>query len=175
MLQRTRELLESAVGTVNVIAAPGKYAGLGIETIADCWPGEGPLGGIITALRYTEADATHDDWNLIVGCDMPFLTREWIAYLADRAMSSQAQVLLPRSQHGLEPLCACYKTEVRAQLQAGFESGERKVTRALEVLKREVVEESEWKPLDPSGRLFWNMNTSADYDEARRILKTEHT
>jgi molybdopterin-guanine dinucleotide biosynthesis protein A len=175
MLARMCELLAIVTSEVRVVAAPHKYASLGIDSVADRWPGEGPLGGIITALQHTEADDPQCEWNLMVSCDMPFLTREWIAFLAQRAASSEAQVVLPRSHHGLEPLCACYKTNGAAALQAVFETGERKVTRALQQVKTEVLDEAEWKRFDSDGRLFWNMNTPVDYDEAKRILKVEHT
>jgi molybdopterin-guanine dinucleotide biosynthesis protein A len=157
------------------VAAPGKYASHGIETVADRWPGQGPLGGIITALQRTEADNSQCHWNLMVSCDMPFLTREWITFLAQRAAASEAQVVLARSHHGLEPLCACYKTNGAAALQAAFEAGERKVTRALRQVKVEVLDEADWKRFDSDGRLFWNMNTPIEYDEAKRILKPEPT
>lgn len=173
MLTRMCQLLAAATSEVRVVAAPGKYASLGIEAVADRWPGEGPLGGIITALQRTEEDGPQSEWNLMVSCDMPFLTREWIAFLAQRASQSEAQVVLPRSHHGLEPLCACYKTNAGGALQTVFEAGERKVTRALQQVKMEVLDAADWKRFDSGGRLFWNMNTPVEYDEAKRILKAE--
>jgi molybdopterin-guanine dinucleotide biosynthesis protein A len=173
MLAHMCDLLGGVASEVRVVAAPGKYASLGIETVADRWPGEGPLGGIITALRRTEPDDPRCEWNLLVSCDMPFLTPEWIAFLAQRASQSEAQVVLPRSHYGLEPLCACYKTNASGALQTAFEAGVRKVTRALQQVKMEVLDEADWKRFDSDGRLFWNMNTPDEYDEARRILKAE--
>ena len=175
MLAHMCELIACVATEVRVVAVPGKYASLGLESVADRWPGEGPLGGIITALRFTEKDDPQCQWNLMVSCDMPFLTREWMAFLAQRASQSEAQVVLPRSQHGLEPLCACYKTNTGGALQIVFEAGERKVTRALQQVKTEVLDEADWKRFDSHGRLFWNMNTPGEYEEARRILKTEPT
>lgn len=174
MLTRMCELLRGVASEVKVVAAPGKYASLGIQSVADRWPGEGPLGGIITALQQTELNDAQREWNVMVSCDMPFLTAEWIVFLAQRAAESDAKVVLPQSHHGPEPLCACYKTEAREALQSIFEGGVRKVTQALQQLKMEVLDEAEWKRFDSAGRLFWNMNTPADYDEARRILKAEH-
>jgi hypothetical protein len=46
----------------------------------------------------------------------------------------------------------------------------RKITEALKQLETEVLDERDWKRFDTSGRLFWNMNTLADCEEARRIL-----
>jgi molybdopterin-guanine dinucleotide biosynthesis protein A len=174
MITRMCELLAGVTCEVRVVAAPGKYASLGIESVADRWPGEGPLGGIITALQQSAADEAQREWNLMVSCDMPFLTREWMAFLVRRATESAAQVVLPRSQHGLEPLCACYKTNASGALRVTFEGGVRKVTQALQEVKTEVLDEAEWKRFDSAGRLFWNMNTAADYEDARLIWEAEH-
>jgi len=37
----------------------------------------------------------------------------------------------------------------------------------------EVLDETHWKRFDIADRLFWNMNTLSDYDEAKRILEAE--
>jgi GTP:adenosylcobinamide-phosphate guanylyltransferase len=39
------------------------------------------------------------------------------------------------------------------------------------LLRAEVLDEQDWKRFDNAGRLFWNMNTLADYEEARRIMQ----
>ena len=112
-------------------------------------------------------------WCLIVGCDMPFLTPEWLTYLLDRALKSRAGVVAPRSALGLEPLCACWQTGMTGKLQYALEDGVRKVTEAMKRIETEVVDEADWKRFDKDGRLFWNMNTPAEYEEARRILEAE--
>jgi molybdenum cofactor guanylyltransferase len=173
MLLRMCELLRTVVSEVIVIADPEKYSSLGLRCTADRWPGAGPLGGIITALEYAGTRNKSPQWNLIVSCDMPFLTREWLAHLAERAMKSSSQVTVPESAHGPEPLCACYRTDAAPALRAAFERGVRKITVALKQVTTEVLDEADWKRFDSAGRLFWNMNAPADYQEARRILETE--
>jgi molybdopterin-guanine dinucleotide biosynthesis protein A len=172
MLLRMRALLSSVGADVQVIAAPQKYAALGVTGIPDRWENQGPLAGIITALLTTK-ETSGAEWNLIVGCDMPFLTREWLSYLAERALASRAEVVAPRSAQGLEPLCACWRASAAAKLQNVFERGVRKITEAMKSLQMEVVDEVDWKRFDSAGRLFWNMNTVADFDEARRILEAQ--
>ncbi|MGB6898744.1 MAG: hypothetical protein WBE12_09145, partial [Candidatus Acidiferrum sp.] len=51
-----------------------------------------------------------------------------------------------------------------------FERGVRKMTQGIALLRVEVLDERDWKRFDSAGRLFWNMNTAADYEEARRIV-----
>jgi molybdopterin-guanine dinucleotide biosynthesis protein A len=173
MLKRMIELLESVTNQVKIVAAPGKYAAFGAEILKDRWPGEGPLGGIITALEDAAQSAARPGWNLILSCDMPFLTREWLIFLGERTAKSPAQVILPHSASGPEPLCACWQTGAAAKLRSGFERGVRKVTEGIALLRAEVLDEANWKRFDSAGRLFWNMNTAADYEKARRILEAE--
>jgi molybdopterin-guanine dinucleotide biosynthesis protein A len=170
------ELAKSCTPKIAVVAGAQRYAGLEghLEIIEDRWPGEGPLGGIITALQHTTATDSAAEWNLILGCDMPFLTAEWLEFLVarPRASAPETQVILPHSAHGPEPLCACYRTSAAEPLKNVFDLGIRKVTQALKQVPTEVLDESVWKRFDNAGRLFWNMNTPADFEEAQRLWGT---
>lgn len=172
MLMRMCTLLKGVAGSVSVVAPSGRYAEFGEPIVEDRWPGEGPLGGIITALMDAHAQLHEHAWSLIVGCDMPFLTSEWLTYLRDRALASSAAVVTPQSANGLEPLCACWHTSATGKLQYAFEDGIRKVTEAMKRVSMEIVDERDWARFDKGGRLFWNMNTPAEYEEARRILES---
>ncbi|HEV2196703.1 MAG TPA: molybdenum cofactor guanylyltransferase [Candidatus Acidoferrum sp.] len=173
MLKRMCTLLRGAARSVSVVAPFGRYSEFGERIVEDHWPGEGPLGGIITALMDAHEQLQEHTWCLIVGCDMPFLTCEWLTYMKDRALASGAAVIAPQSANGLEPLCACWNTSATGKLQYAFEDGIRKVTEAMKRVSMEVVDERDWARFDKSGRLFWNMNTPEEYEEARRILESE--
>ena len=171
ILAQTTELVASVCSEVFIVAAEGKYPGARAPLRADRWPGQGPLGGILTALQSSAQRSAESIWNLIVSCDMPFLTRDWLEFLCQRAERSGAQVAVAESANGLEPLCACWKTTSMPSVQAAFDSGVRKVTDAMKRLPMEVLDVSVWKRFDTKGRLFWNINTPADYEEAKRILE----
>ena len=94
-----------------------------------------------------------------------------LAFVCERAIRSQAQVVVPYSASGPEPLCACWHTAAAGKLRSGFERGVRKVTEGIALLRAEVLDDADWKRFDSEGRLFWNMNTAADYEEARRVLE----
>jgi molybdenum cofactor guanylyltransferase len=170
MLERTTKLVASVCSETIIVATEGKYSGGPAPILADRWPGQGPLGGILTALHSSALRDSKPAWNLIVSCDMPFLSREWLEFLCERAERSSAHIVLPKSVNGLEPLCACWETRIVPAVQAAFDSGVRKVTEAMKHLSTEVLDESVWKRFDTEGRLFWNMNTPADHAEAKRIL-----
>ena len=169
-------LAQTCASEVAVVAGAQKYVGLdsNLEIIKDQWPGEGPLGGIITALQHTASTNHPPAWNLILSCDLPFLTAEWLQFLVVHAGESdkEIQVILPHSTHGPEPLCACYRTGAAEPLKNAFDRGIRKVTQALQQVRAEVLDDSVWKRFDSAGRLFWNMNTPADFGEARRLWET---
>jgi molybdenum cofactor guanylyltransferase len=179
MLQRTGELLADICYSVTVVAPKGKYVDLPWDFTPDLWPGQGPLGGILSALlRLTdsislnESHAARDELRaLILSCDMPFLTREFLDYLCESISKSDALVVVPKSANGLEPLCAGWSPRAVVGLQSAFDSGVRKVTQAMKQLPMEVLDERVWKRFDKDNRLFWNMNTPADFEEARRILE----
>jgi molybdopterin-guanine dinucleotide biosynthesis protein A len=170
MLARMIELLGNTSNDVKIVCAPEKYADFERRLVIDRWPGEGPLGGIVTALLHSRENEPACEWNVIVSCDMPFLTPDWMAFLTERAARSEAEVVVPYSAHGPEPLCACWRTSAVETLRPAFERGVRKVTQGISLLHAEVLDARDWKRFDSAGRLFWNMNTAADYEEARRVV-----
>ncbi len=171
LLLRMCTLVEAAADAVRVVAPAGRYSDQGVSLVQDRWPDQGPLGGIITALRATAESGAGYEWNLILSCDMPFLKSEWLKYLAARALASDAEVVVPRSAYGLEPLCACWRTAAANSLQSAFDRGVRKVTDAMKQLRMEILDETDWKRFDSAGRLFWNMNTPQDYQAALQIRR----
>jgi molybdopterin-guanine dinucleotide biosynthesis protein A len=136
----------SAAGSVTVVGHPE------LPSIPDRYPDGGPLGGILTALDHTAAD-----WNLIVACDMPEVTVDFLKGLLARAMWSPADVLLPYGRHGLpEPLCAVYRRRAGAVMEAHFARGVRRVTEALTGLEVEPLVVTEVSH-------FQNVNTPEDW------------
>jgi molybdenum cofactor guanylyltransferase len=174
LIVRTARIVEPLVAEVTVVGPPDRYAALGLRTIADQnFPGRTatetprtPLAGIATALN-----ATKMPWNLILACDLPYLTAEWLDWLLARAADSSAQIVMPRTSNGLEPLAAVYRRECAAPVVNALERGIRKVSDALAEFRIEIVPESAWSKLDPEGRVLRNMNAPPDYEEAKKWLE----
>jgi molybdopterin-guanine dinucleotide biosynthesis protein A len=175
LLVRMARLIDPLVTEVTVIGPPGRYAGMGLRVIADQDLGERkgieavrtPLIGIATALN-----ATTMPWNLIVACDLPYLTAQWLDWLLDLTADSSAQIIIPRTSRGLEPLAAAYRRECAAPIVVALERGVRKVTDAIAEFRMTCLSESDWRKLDPEGRILRNMNAPSDYEEAKKWLET---
>ena len=169
LLLRTARLLEPLVAKVTVVGSPHRYAALGLRTIADEAQtegvperkGRGPLAGIATALS-----ATLLPWNLVVACDLPYLSAEWLDWLLSRALRSPGEAVVPRTGHGIEPLAAVYRRECAAPIAATLERGTRKVSAAIEELRLDFVYPREWRQIDPGELTLRNMNAPRDYEEA---------
>jgi molybdopterin-guanine dinucleotide biosynthesis protein A len=176
LIVRTVRLIEPLVSEVIVVGTPERYSPLGLHAIVDrdFRSGEdqeavrSPLVGIASALTVSTAT-----WNLILACDLPYLTPEWVNWLLGRAVDSEAQVVMPRTPRGLEPLAAVYRRECAAPVVAALERGIRKVTDAMAELRIEFVLEAEWGRHDPGGRVLKNMNTPAEYEEAKTWWETK--
>jgi molybdopterin-guanine dinucleotide biosynthesis protein A len=174
LIVRTARMIEPLVTEVTVVGPPERYAALGLRAIADqkFSGGEGkeavrtPLVGIATALSGTKMP-----WNLILACDLPYLTAAWLDWLLARAVDSSAQIVMPRTSRGLEPLAAVYRLECAAPIVAALERGIRKVTDAMAEFRMECLLENDWNKIDPEGRVLRNMNSPKDYEEAKKWLE----
>ncbi len=141
--------VEKAADSIVVV---GRAELLGYPAIPDLYPGEGPLGGILTALAHTTAE-----WNLTVACDMPEVTPEFLRGLLVRAAESGRDALIPIGPGGRpEPLCAVYRSTARAVLEREFARGVRKVMAAVE-----AIDAARW--MAPEVAHFQNVNTPEDW------------
>jgi len=167
MIVRMARLAEPHVASVTLVGPPERYAHLGLCVVADRWQGTGPLGGIVTALGVSESH-----WNLILGCDLPYLTAEWLVWLIARTLDSSAQAVVPESRRGLEPLAAMYRKDCALAFSTALEQGVRRISEALGEIVFEKVTAGQWRELGSTDMIFHNVNTPKDFAEAQRRIAT---
>ena len=176
LIVHTVRLIDPLVAGVTVVGSPRRYAAMGLRAIPDQNAADqgsknsrrGPLAGIATALA-----ATRSSWNLIVACDLPYLSEAWLDWLLSRAIRSHGQVVIPRTARGLEPLAAVYRRECGGPIATALARGVRKVTDAIEEFRLDVVYHRDWRRFDSRAVVLKNMNTPGDYDEARKWWAVE--
>ena len=106
----------------------------------------------------------------MIACDLPYLTKSWLEFLVGRALDSDADAMLPMNERGAEPLCAMYNKRCEPVIRVALNRGTRKVTDGLAGLRIGTIEPAERKDFDSEGLLFKNMNSPADYEEAKARL-----
>jgi molybdopterin-guanine dinucleotide biosynthesis protein A len=140
-----------------VLVAPEGHPArrLAARVVAD--PGHGPLAALAAALD--ALDAAHV---LVLAGDHPGLRTELLAHLIGLAPGAEAVAC--RRGPRLEPLVAVYRrapalAAARRALTGGSGGS---LLGLLAELRTVVVEEPEWRALDPDGRSFVDLDDPAD-------------
>ena len=160
IIDRLLAALRPVVGEVVIIAREdGPYRELGLPIRHDVLPGTGPLGGIYTALAATTAPRT-----LVVAADMPFLNAPFLRLLRDAGRD--ADIAVPRTADGYQPLCASYGAACAAPIRRRLDERRLAVHGVLADARVREIGPDEMGRLDPTGTLCFNVNTPADYARA---------
>ena len=146
-----------------VVSQDSDLAHLGLPLVPDLHPGAGPLGGLCTALQHASTPTL-----LLLACDLPFLTPEFLRFLAESLGGRQAAV--PQSPEGLHPLCAAYATSCLPAVERLLDQGERRMHTLCRQLDLRVLAPEECQPFDPHGLLLSNLNTPEEYQRAQELL-----
>jgi len=128
----------------------------------DRWPEAGPLGGLATALLAATTERV-----LVLACDLPCVTTQFLAYLAN--VDPDATAVLPASDGRWQPLCAMYARRAAGTFVTALTGGDRAVAPVVEQLRPRVIEPDEWAPFDRDGLLLANVNTPDDLVRIRSL------
>ena len=151
LVERTAARVRAAAGSVTLIGAPERYAHLGLPGLPDLIEDYGPLGGLYTALKMTRTD-----WNLLVACDMPGVTAEFLGDLLSTAREQRSACLVPATESGLHPLCAVYHRRAAAAVEFAIKHKRFKMHDLLKALQA-----VSWPVADPS--MLENVNTPLEW------------
>lgn len=168
MLERQIRVLSSVTRRVAVVGGSGDYRSkLDVPSIPDAIAGRGPLGGIYTALLESRTELS-----LVLGCDLPLVTRNLLACLMLRAMAGGSDATVPRTPDGrLQPLCAVYHRRALYAVRTRLALGLNKLSGFFSMVRFAAIP---WRDLAGAGVRpceFENMNTPQDYEYTRRRIE----
>ena len=133
-----------------------------IETVADVYPDRGPLGGICSGLIASSSRRA-----IVVGCDTPFLSVDLLQYMTQ--ICSTCDLVIPRIEDKVEPLCAVYSKDCVAPIRELLKQSELRIIELFRMVRVRYIEEDEIDSYDPEHLSFFNINTEADLERARRL------
>jgi molybdopterin-guanine dinucleotide biosynthesis protein A len=158
IVDRQLEVLRPRFARIAVVLAAGDddapFLARGLEVARDAVSGAGPIAGL----------AWSDGAPLFaIACDMPFVNGD----VVDLVVARGADLALPITQGGAEPLFACYGPRCRALVDAALVGGERRLVALPEAARErgltvEEISDSEIRTIDPELRSFTNINEPSD-------------
>ena len=179
LVLRAARVLEGLCAVPTLVGAPERYGHLGLPVLADSEEGKGPLAGIVTALRASDCE-----WNFILACDLPYLERNFLAFISalvleggadsgadpDSDNNSAIDAVIPRIAGRWQPLCAIYHRRCLPTFEHVLGSGHPKIADAFGALSVLSVGEDELERAGIPLRQLENVNTPEQYAEARLRL-----
>jgi len=157
--------LKCIVGdNIIIVGPPGKYPSYQ-QVVPDLFHQRGPLVGIYSGLK-----ASTSQYNLVVGCDMPFLEVKLLQYMRGNINSND--IIIPRYGNGyVEPLCAIYSKRCLGVIERNLKEHIFSVRMIFTHLKVKFIEDAEIKKFDQEFYSFFNINYKTDITKAEELLK----
>ena len=168
LLQRAVSNLEFVSDEIIVVKAqqqklPLISARVKLRVVTDAVSGKGPLAGIYTGLANSAFL-----YNLVVACDMPFISQALVKYMIKAVPGYD--VTIPRLGEWLEPLQAVYSRGCIAEIKKLLAADELKIDRLFGRVGTRYIESAEIERFDPQHLSFLNINTPDDLVKAEGLL-----
>lgn len=165
IIEREIEVLSSLFSRIIVVSnTPESHEHLRVSLVYDLVPGKGPLGGIYSGLM-----ASKDEYNFVVGCDLPFLNTGLISYMI--GLINDHDIIVSKLNGLVEPLHAIYSKRCLIPIKRQLDINELKIQSFFGEVKVRYIRESEIKKYNPKGIAFFNVNTEEDLGKARLIAE----
>jgi molybdopterin-guanine dinucleotide biosynthesis protein A len=163
LFERVLYPLQMLFDQVLVIAnAPQSFEDYRLPVFGDIYPGSA-LGGLYTGIARAATP-----WVFVCAADMPFVNASLIRYLLTQ--TENCDIVVPVSEQGMEPLCACYSKRCLSDMEQALQRGQYKIIDAWEHLRVCEVAMTELKHLPAIETAFINLNREEDVHYSNQLL-----
>lgn len=151
--------------SIIIVGPPEKYLSYK-QVVPDLFPQRSPLVGIYSGLKVSPSQ-----YNLVVGCDMPFLEVKLLQYMRENINSND--IVIPRYGQGyIEPLCAIYSKKCLGVIERNLKDHIFSIRKIFPHLKVKFIEDEEIMKFDQKFYSFFNINCKKDINRAKELLKS---
>ena len=142
------------------------YEFLQLPMVEDKWKDMGPLAGIQAGLN-----ASTTERNLVVACDMPFISIDLGKYLL--SLLDQYQAAVPEISGQLHPLFAAYRKDTLEAISKSLNENQLRIRQLLHTIHVKIIKNELLDSLGISTEeiYFFNMNHRDEYHKALTIIK----
>lgn len=159
-----RQLSAMFPEVILVTNTPELYRFLPCRMVPDEFPGLGSLAGIHAALKHSKTE-----YIFVVACDMPYLNGQLIRRMVAKA--DGADVVIPRTDDGYEPLHAIYGKSCLPAMENALRDEKVKIVDCFDWDRVAVVTKDEIVVDDPEFLSFRNINTPEEYFRFREEMQ----
>ena len=128
----------------------------------------GPLGGVLSAMKWIKTNNRKYNWISTFPTDTPFFTKKELKTFYEKIKINDSKLFFVKSQKTIHNIFGVWSLELINQLEIDLLAGKRKVEDWAKSVGVSIIE-IEYKNIDP----FFNINTKKDLDEALRIVKND--
>ena len=170
IIERMMTVFEKLFSEIILVSNhPTTYLEWNAIVVKDIYTKRSSLTGVHSGLFYTRTDHA-----FIAACDTPFLKMDLVKVIVQH-VEPGADVVIPNTEAGMEPLCAVYSRRCLQAVQTSLERKNFKIRDFFKKLKVIEVPEIVLRKKDPELLSFFNVNTPDDLEKANRIsIKHEH-
>ncbi len=154
--------------TILITNRPEDYAHLKLPMFTDILPDRGSLGGIYTALHYSQSVDT-----FCIACDMPFINPDLMRYMIELRTGGSYDVIVPKVDDHPQGLHAIYGKACLGPIRERIDAGQLKVIGFYDRVRVRYLEPAEYARFDPHGLVFHNVNTPEELQVAQQIMSGE--
>ncbi|MCC7452149.1 MAG: molybdenum cofactor guanylyltransferase [Anaerolineae bacterium] len=152
--------------TILITNKPDAYIHLHLPMYSDVLPDKGSLGGIYTAIHYSQTDYT-----LTVPCDTPFIQPTLLRYMLMLQASEGIpfDVIVPRVENYPQGLHALYNKACLDPIRERIDANRLNVIGFYPQVRVRYIDEPEYQSFDPKRLTFFNINTPDELAQAQQI------
>tara|TARA_B100001142_G_scaffold272160_1_gene279000 strand:- start:4372 stop:4980 length:609 start_codon:yes stop_codon:yes gene_type:complete len=139
-----------------------------ITIIKDFRSGLGPLGGVLTAMKWIKENDKKYKWISTFPSDTPFFTSKELKYFYENINIHESKLFFIKSKETRHNIFGLWSLDLIDQLEKDLLRGERKVEVWANSIGVSTVNIN-YKKLDP----FFNINTKQDLKKAVKIMNND--
>ena len=139
-----------------------------ISLIKDYKDGLGPLGGVLTAMKWIKENDKKYKWVSTFPSDTPFFSKKELKYFFENIRINESKLFFIKSKETRHNIFGLWSLDLMDQLEKDIQKGVRKVENWANTIGVSTIDIG-YKNTDP----FFNINTKEDFEKALKILNND--
>ena len=139
-----------------------------ISLIKDYKDGLGPLGGVLTAMKWIKENDKKYKWVSTFPSDTPFFSKKELKYFFENIRIDESKLFFIKSKETRHNIFGLWALDLMDQLEKDIQKGVRKVENWANTIGVSTIDIG-YKNTDP----FFNINTKEDFEKALKILNND--